>query len=485
MRTHSFNKSKIIATLGPATSSVDRIRALIRAGADCFRINFSHGDGPALEPLIQSVREAERLEHAAVPILADVQGPKLRVGKMPTGGVTLLEGEPFVLTQREVTGSDQEAHSPYEFLAQDIQPGARVLLADGTIELVAERVEGPDVHCRVVTGGRLYSNKGLNLPGSRLSVDALTEKDKRDLAYITGADIDIVAISFVRTARDVLSARALLGGKKVTLIAKLERPEALDNVEEILETADGLMVARGDLGVEMPFEKVPTAQRLILAAATKKAKWAVVATQMLGSMVLNRRPSRAEVTDVATAVLDGADAVMLSEETATGKHPIEAVEAMVRIAREAEAHLASEAVRASPDLSSFAAGAAGAAVGAARTLGAKAIVALAGSGLTALLVSKWRPNVPTVALSTNTSTLRRINGLWGTVAVRIDDVLDMEKQLELADRFLLDEGWARPGDTVVVVASLPLGERKETNAIRFHRVRAAETGGGSMAPTTS
>jgi pyruvate kinase len=472
MRTHSFNKSKIIATLGPATNTVERIRSLIRAGADCFRINFSHGDGPALEPLIKAVREAERLEQAAVPILADVQGPKLRVGKMPAEGVTLLEGAPFVLTQREIEGNDHEAHSPYEYLAQDILPGARVLLADGTIELVADRVDGPDVHCRVVTGGRLYSNKGLNLPGSRLSVDALTEKDKRDLAYIREADVDIVAISFVRTARDVLSARALLEGKKVTLIAKLERPEALDNVDEILDAADGLMVARGDLGVEMPFEKVPTAQRMILTAATKRAKWAVVATQMLGSMVLNRRPSRAEVTDVATAVLDGADAVMLSEETATGKHPIEAVEAMVRIAREAESQLTPDAAgRASPDLSSFAAGAAGAAVGAARTLGAKAIVAIAGSGLTALLVSKWRPSVPTVALSTNTSTLRRINGLWGTVAVRIDDVLDMEKQLELADRFLLDEGWARPGDTVVVVASLPLGQPKETNAIRFHRVR--------------
>ena len=479
MRTFSFNKSKIIATLGPASWSVDTIRALIRAGADVFRINFSHGDGQALAPIIAAVREAERLEQAAVAILADVQGPKLRIGKMPSEGVSLVEGELFVITRREVPGSDHEAYTPYEFITQDVLPGARVLLADGTIELICERVEGQDVHCRVIAGGRLYSNKGLNLPGSRMSVEALTEKDKLDLAYIATADVDVVAISFVRTPRDMLSARALLGDKKVTVIAKLERPEALDNLEEILDASDGLMVARGDLGVEMPFEKVPTAQKRILEMAARKAKWAVVATQMLGSMVLNRRPSRAEVTDVATAVSDGADAIMLSEETATGKHPVQAVEAMVRIAREAESHLPDASTERRPDLESFAAGAAGAAVNAARTLGARAIVTLAGSGLTALLVSKWRPNVPVVALSTNSSTLRRLNGLWGTVPVKIDDVLDMERQLEEADRFLLAEGWAKPGDTVVSVAALPLGHKKETNAIRFHHVRVPGESSGA------
>jgi pyruvate kinase len=467
----NFNKSKIIATLGPATGSVDKIRALIRAGVDIFRLNFSHGDGPALEPLIDAVRNAERLERATVPILADIQGPKLRVGKMPSEGVTLLEGAPFVITRREVPGSEREVHTPYEHITDDVLPGSRILLADGSIELVAERVDGDDVLCQVVAGGRLYSNKGLNLPDTRLSVQSLTDKDRRDLAYLAGAEVEIVAISFVRTARDIREARALLGARKVTVIAKLERPEALDNLDEILEAADGVMVARGDLGVELPFERVPTAQRMILDRAAKKAKWAVVATQMLGSMVLNRRPSRAEVTDVAHAVSDATDALMLSEETATGKHPIEAVEAMVRIAREAELLPTAKRLDYEPELSSFAAGAAGAAVAAARRLGAKAIVTLAGSGLTALLVSKFRPDQPIIALSANEATLRRLNGLWGTVPVRIDDVYDMEKQLELADRFLVDEGWAKPGEAVVMVAAVPLGESRQTNTIRFHTIR--------------
>ena len=470
----SYHDTKIVATLGPASSDLETVRRLIRAGANCFRINFSHGDGPSLEPLILTVREAARLEQVHIPILADIQGPKLRVGNLPVEGVQLVDGADFTLTSRDIgMGSAGIVSTSYEFLTRDLAPGGRVLLADGGIELQVIEVGETDARCRVVIGGLLFSNKGMNLPGVMLSVRTLTKKDHEDLRYIAAGDIDMVAVSFVRTASDVEEARELLaGGNKIPVMAKLERPEALENLNAILEAADGVMVARGDLGVELEFERLPALQKQILVRAAERGKWVVVATQMLASMVRHSRPSRAEVSDVANAVLDGADALMLSEETAIGKHPVTAVEAMVKIAREAENLPNQKFLHFDEDIMSFAAGAAGAAVSAARRLNARAIVTLAGSGLTALLVSKWHPGQFIVALSGNPRTLRRLNVLRGVHPVAIEGLADMEAQIEIADRYLVRNGLARVGDPVIVAAAMPLGSGRETNTVRFHKVRA-------------
>ncbi len=462
--------TKIIATVGPASASLEMLRRLIRTGADCFRLNFSHGDGARLAPWVELVREAARLEERFIPILADIQGPKMRIGSLPAEGVILEPGAPFTVTQRPVAGDARTVHSPYEFLAQDAQPGGRILLADGAIELRVEKIEGQDVQCVVVHGGKLSSNKGINLPGAHLSVETLTEKDKRDLEFVAGSDIDVVAISFVRRAQDIRDARALLGNVKTTILAKLERPEALQNLSEILEVADGVMVARGDLGVELPFERVPFIQKQILQRAAARGKWAVVATEMLRSMVEATRPTRAEATDVSNAVLDGADAVMLSEETAVGAHPDLVVDAMTRIVREADGALRLSAPRFEQDITSFSAGAAGAAVSAAERLNARAIVALAGSNVTALLLSKWRSPRPIIALSASEPTLRRLNALRGVIPAAVGERADMDRQIAAADRYLIERGLAESGDTIVVVGAIPLGEGRETNSIRFHKV---------------
>jgi len=463
--------TKIIATLGPASSSEDGIRALIRAGTDCFRLNFSHADGPAMQPLIERIRKVSYDEGVHIAILADIQGPKLRIGKLADEGVLLVEGKQFTITTRDVTGSDRMVHSPYEFLARDVKPGARLLLADGTIELNVTQVNETDVQSTIVRGGQLFSNKGLNLPGTHLSVETLTEKDRNDLAYIAGAEIDMVAISFVRRSEDIHKARDCLGSARIPVMAKLERPEALTNIEDILRAADGIMIARGDLGVEVEFERVPFIQKEILLRAAQRGKWAVVATEMLRSMVRANRPTRAEVTDVANAVLDGADAVMLSEETAVGQHPSLVVQAMLRITGEAGGYETSARTHFEADMVSFSAGAAGAAVSAAERLKAKAIIVLAGSNLTALLLSKWRSRIPILAMSSGLPTLRRLNLLRGVTPLQIREKFDMDAQIAVADEYLLEQEYAIAGDTVVVVAALPLGEGKETNSIRFHRVR--------------
>lgn len=469
--------TKIIATVGPATASLQQMRALIAAGADCCRVNFSHGDGEALGPMMATVREAARLESRHIAILADIQGPKLRIGHMPRAGAVLVEGSTFTLTRRDVEGTEEIAHAAHEHLAQDAPPGARILLADGAIELEVTSIVGGDVRCRVMTGGRLFSNKGLNLPGRPISVDTITEKDRRDLEYLSGTDVDIVAISFVRSALDLRLSRELLGGaRKIPVMAKLERPEALQNLDEILDASDGIMVARGDLGVELPFAQVPILQKRILTRARERGKWAIVATQMLGSMVVARRPSRAEASDVLNAVLDGADAVMLSEETAVGDNPILAVKAMKELTRAAESVGAPPRAEVDVETHSFASGAAGAAVAAAERLRATAIVALAGSGFTALHLSKWRPRLPIIALSARAATLRRLNLLRGVHPLEISSEADVEEQLAHADRYMLEKGWVSPGDVIVTVAAIPLGRGKETNTIRFHRVREAKAG---------
>ena len=467
--------TRIIATLGPASSDEETIADLIRAGANCFRLNFSHGDGPALQPLVERIRAVAAREGQYVPILADIQGPKLRIGDLPADGVVLKEDATFVITSRQVPGDEREVHSPYAFLTTDIRVGSKILLSDGLIELQVRDVNGTDVTCRVLVGGRLYSRRGINLPGARLSIESITAKDREDLSFISGSDIDLVAISFVRSAHDLSAARALLGARKIPVIAKLERPEALTDLDAVLQYSDGIMIARGDLGVEIDFKRVPIVQKEILRKAALRGKWAIVATQVLESMIERARPTRAEVTDVANAILDGTDALMLSGETAVGRYPVKAVDAMAEIARETEklehARSGGEDPDFDDDIVSFAAGAAGAAVSAARRLDAKAIVALAGSGLTALLLSKWRPYLPLVALSSDPPTLRRLNVLRGVTPLEVADNSEMEEQIRAADRKLLDQGWASPGETVVIVAAFPLGEKKETNTIRFHKVR--------------
>ncbi len=469
------NYTKIIATLGPASLSVDAIRTLLRAGASCCRLNFSHGDGASLAPLMANVREAARLERRHVAILADIQGPKLRIGRMPAAGALLIEGNAFTLTRRDVPGDDTIVRTEHEELAQDAPPGTRILLADGAIELEVDSTdELNDVHCRVITGGRLFSHKGLNLPGRALHTETLTEKDRRDLQFLATTDVDMVAISFVRRAADLELARELLGnGRKTPVIAKLERPEALERLDEILDASDGVMVARGDLGVELPFEQVPLVQKRVLARAAERGRWTIVATQMLQSMVLARRPTRAEASDVMNAVLDGADAVMLSEETAVGENSVLAVKAMDALTRAAEqAERRGSGADLGAEAHSFSVGAAGAAVAAAARLAARAIVTLSGSGLTALQVSKWLPPLPIVALSSTPATLRRLDLLRGVQPLEIAHRAELEDQLAHADAFLLGAGWAQVGDVVVTVGAMPLGAGRETNTIRFHRVRA-------------
>ena len=464
--------TKIIATLGPACSSLEQMRKLIQAGADCFRLNMSHGDGVAMQPLVDRAREAARLEGRYLPLLADIQGPKLRIGQMPRDGVTLHEGDAFMLSSRNVEGSASQVHSPYENLAEDVEPGAIILLADGTLVLKVERVDGGDVHCRVQNGGRLYSNKGINLPGRAISIPTLTHKDELDLAYAAKAGIDLVAISFVRSPEDLHLARKLLDTGNIPVMAKLERPEALTALDEILHVSDGIMVARGDLGVELPFERVPVMQKQILVRARALGKWAVVATQMLGSMVTSHRPTRAEASDVVNAVLDGADAVMLSEETATGVDPAQAVRAMSSLSLHAEAHEhAAPRNRSADEQTSFSAGVAISAVSSAEHIRARAIVTLAGSGYTALHMSKRRPRVPIIALGSYEPTLRRLAVLHGVTPISIEKRGDFEAQLQTADSYLLSKGLAAVGDTVVVAAAIPLGQHKEPNTIRFHRVR--------------
>ena len=463
--------TKIIATLGPACSTLEQMRSLIAAGADCFRLNMSHGGGDRMQPLVDRAREAARLEGQYIPLLADIQGPKLRIGSMPADGVILKPGDPFLITGRPVEGNATQVHSPYEGLAQDVVPGATILLADGTMALEVERIDAADVHTRVVNGGRLFSNKGLNLPGRAVSIPTLTEKDEEDLAYAARAEIDLIAISFVRSPEDIHNARRLLGSTKTPVMAKLERPEALTALDEILAVSDGIMVARGDLGVELPFERVPVLQKQILQRARALGKWAVVATQMLGSMTTSFRPTRAEASDVVNAVLDGADATMLSEESATGAHPPIAVRAMSALTRQAEAYEHSRPrVLTKEEDTSFAAGSAGSAVASAEHVHARAIVTLAGSGFSALHVSKRRPHLPIIALGAYGPTLRRLNVLHGVLPVEIKDRKDFEAQISVADQFLIARGLAQPGDYIVVAAALPLGQEKEPNTIRFHRV---------------
>ncbi|HMM74842.1 MAG TPA: pyruvate kinase [Gammaproteobacteria bacterium] len=452
-------RSKIVATLGPRTRDADSIRALVAAGVDVFRLNMSHGNHAEHAAVIAHIRtHAAALErHTA--ILVDLCGPKIRTGRFVRSPLTLTAGREVTVTMREVVGDETLIPSQYAGLAGDVRAGDRVLLNDGAVELRVLGVEGSEVRCAVVSGGPIGDHKGINLPGVEVSAPSLTEKDIQDAHFALAQEVDFIALSFVRRPEDVAQLRAILARHPVrpAIVAKIEKPEALENSLEIIDAADAIMVARGDLGVELQPEQVPLAQHQLIRLARRRDRPVIVATQMLESMITNARPTRAEVTDVSDAVASGADAVMLSGETAIGEFPIEAVAMMSRVARQTEAyqyHMRPAGGRAhatgDPGHVSFGDAIANAVAQLVADTAASAVVVLSMQGMTATTISAARPDAPIVAVSREAAVCRRMNLLWGTLPVA-DPGAGTDNPNAIARRVVLKLGLAEPGQYIVLV----------------------------------
>jgi pyruvate kinase len=449
--------TKIVATLGPASTDPACIAALITAGVDVFRLNFSHGDHATHRITLQTIRE--QAGSAPVAILQDLQGPRIRTGRLDQDTVRLLDGQEIVLRTGEGIGSDHIIMIDYERLARDVAPGERILISDGLIELQVLETDGAQVSCRVICGGELGERKGINLPDSNLSISAPTEKDLSDLALGIELGVDFVALSFVADAADIKRLREAMqhiGGSdcRIPIIAKIERPQAVDNLEEIITASDGVMVARGDLGIEMAPEDVPEAQKRIITCANRLGRPVITATQMLESMIINPRPTRAEAADVANAVLDGTDAVMLSGETSIGAYPLESVRIMDRIARKAEVMRKTmrPPFESTAGHGSTATAVAAAACSLARRLPAAAIGVFTMTGATAACVSRLRPDVPVYAFTPDRSSFQRMTLLWGVLPVMIDMFSSTDEMFTRGDAQLREHNLVEPGETVVYLA---------------------------------
>jgi pyruvate kinase len=467
-------RTKIVCTLGPATDSPEGIAALLEAGMDVVRLNFSHGDRESHRRTIGRIREAGRKTGHDVGILQDLGGPKIRLGELPEGGVVLEAGTTVDLG---VAGHTAAGVLPvrYPHLVEDVGVGEQILLADGLIELEVQRVAHDRLVCRVVNGGTVTSRKGVNLPQANLRVASFTDKDRADLAVGLEEGVDFVALSFVRHEDDLAPVRRILSELEhpPMLIAKIEKPQAVDRLDPILEAVDGVMVARGDLGVEMPPEKVPMIQKTIIAAARRAGRPVITATQMLRSMVDSPRPLRAEASDVANAVLDGTDAVMLSEETAIGRYPTDAVGVLNLVALEAEPHLDSEKMindSASPQVPEVTGAVSRAACELAASIGAAAIVTTTASGATARLVARLRPKAPILGVTTSPEVARQLELSWGVIPAVTPATDDISVLGQAILRELTRRGLAKRGDSVVVTAGLPLGFSDSTNLLRIHRL---------------
>jgi pyruvate kinase len=464
-------RTKIVCTIGPSSEEPDTLRALLESGMSVARLNFSHGDREAHLRKIRALREISRDLGRPVAILQDLAGPKIRVGKVPEPGVRLEAGGRFVLTGEQVPGSGSRVSVSYPDLPREVRPEDRILLADGLMELIVEEIAGREIRCRVVTGGVLTSRKGINLPTGTLNIPALTDKDREDLLFGLENDVDYVALSFVRTAEDVLRVKAILQeeGKDTPVIAKIEKHEALDHVEAILDASDGIMVARGDLGVEIPPEQVPGIQKRLIRRANMAGKPVITATQMLRSMVEAPRPTRAEAADVANAVLDGTDAVMLSEETASGRYPVEALRFMARMAEAAETSFPHGKYLKLMPREEVSESVAHAACMLADHLEAAAIVAPTSSGKTATHVARFRPRQPLIAVSPALSTVRRSMLTWGCEPVQTGPPGEGEDIIDMAVREALASGHIKTGDLLVVTGGHPFWVPGSTNMIRVRR----------------
>jgi pyruvate kinase len=466
-------RTKIIATLGPSSSSPEVAARLFQAGADVFRLNFSHGTHEDHAARFAMIRELESRFDRPIGILADVQGPKLRVGQFSAGRVHLQTGQGFRLDLTATPGNAQRVNLPHPEIIEAASIGSLLLLDDGKLRLRVAHKRGDALETEVVVGGPLSDRKGVNVPDVVLPIPALTKKDRADLAFAVEHGANYIGLSFVQRPEDVIEAKALVDGRAWVMV-KLEKPQALENLDAILAETDAVMVARGDLGVELPPEEVPLAQKRIVRLARRLGKPVVVATQMLESMISAPAPTRAEASDVATAVFDGADAVMLSGETAAGQYPYEAVNMMDRIvARVEQDHdwrSLIDASRNHPEANAAdAIAAASAQVG--HTIGAKAIVAFTASGGTALRVARERPEPPVIGLTPNVDTARRMAVVWGVHALTTPDVHSMTEAVKRAERIALVEGFASRGEEIVVTAGVPFGQAGTTNALRVSSVR--------------
>ena len=469
-------RTKIVATVGPATRARDKIHALCELGVDVLRLNFAHGTHEEHAEVIHWAREAGSTGEKPLAILADLGGPKIRIGRLAEP--VQLKDKGKVILAPEDTAEEDELPTQYADLARDVRPGNRILLDDGLMELRVTEVKGDRVHCNVVRGGLLKEHKGMNMPGVRVSAPSLTDKDLVDLEFAIAAGVDYIGLSFVQRAEDVTDLRSRIPAT-MRIIAKIEKDTALDNLESILAETDAVMVARGDLGVELPFEQVPLAQKKIIQLANMYGRPVITATQMLESMIDNPRPTRAEASDVANALFDGTDAVMLSGETAAGKYPFLAVEAMVRIATEIEKSQAYEEgpkydipvtqhlrVGATPTEHAIAA----ATVEAVRLLGAPAIVTFTTSGATTRLVSSYRPPVPIIGLCDDEIAWRQLALVWGVIPVRFRDEPSYDAMLDFARTYLLNNRIARTGQRIAVTAGVPFHTAGSTNMLRVEEL---------------
>ncbi len=470
-------RTKILATVGPASSEKKQLSALMDAGVDLFRLNFSHGDHADKVGIIESIRTLSREKKKAVAILGDLQGPKIRAGLMKNGGMELQAGTTVTITTRDLLGENNIIPTTYDNLPQDVEVGNRILLDDGLLELKVLGIKGVDISCKVINGGLLKDRKGMNLPGVKVSAPSLTEKDMEDLNFCVEQELDYVALSFVREATDMMVVKTILCGKKshIKVIAKIEKPEAVDNFDQILDVSDAIMVARGDLGVEIHPEKVPLIQKRIIKKCNDAGKPVITATQMLESMVHNPTPTRAETSDVANAILDGTDAVMLSAETAAGDYPIEAVTVMDRVAKDVEGDpllgqkynsLLKDLERGTEATEAIGQGA----CRIAEVLGAQAILAFTQTGNTAALVSKHRPRQPIYAVTPSQSVRRHLALYSGVRSIRVDIQGTTEAQICSVEQAVLDSGFLKKGDVVVITMGSPLSHTGTTNLLKIHRL---------------
>jgi pyruvate kinase len=468
------NKTKIVATIGPASNTKPVLEKLVQAGMCVARLNFSHGSYEEHVEVIKSIRSIARVMNRPVGVLIDLQGPKIRTGELLDGKPVLLKRNNMVsITTQKIRGTAELLSTTYNNLTRDVQKGARILLDDGLIELKVMSKSGDTVKCKVISGGVLKEHKGINLPGVKVSAPSLTEKDKRDLDFGIKNCVDYFALSFVRKADDVSKVKARIAkqGAKIPVIAKIEKPEAVQNLDAILKVADGIMVARGDLGVELNPEQVPTIQKHIINAAIKANRPVITATQMLETMSTNPIPTRAEASDVANAIFDGTDAVMLSGETATGKYPLKAVQMMAKIAKQAERSpfMKYNLTHSIEPVNPIAQAVAQSAVNILHDVDAKSIVAFSVSGGTHKLLSRQRPSKPVYGFTSDLNVYNRMALVWGIIPMYIANINDAQRLVKASENLLLDKHLARKEDLIVLVIGLGLKEGS-TNLIKIHRV---------------